>query len=94
MDLSKADFQTVWDGKFVLFCFFATLLSIGIAFLLSLPRKDWAERGEIIQASYRSSAAILGIAFVNNIYGHATMAALMIVGRYPCTTSRPSSFSP
>ncbi|WP_338127747.1 AEC family transporter, partial [Ruminococcus callidus] len=30
MDLSKADFQTVWDGKFVLFCFFATLLSIGI----------------------------------------------------------------
>ena len=83
MDLSKADFQTVWDGKFVLFCFFATLLSIGIAFLLSLPRKDWAERGEIIQASYRSSAAILGIAFVNNIYGHATMAALMIVGTVP-----------
>ena len=70
MDLSKADFQTVWDGKFVLFCFFATLLSIGIAFLLSLPRKDWAERGEIIQASYRSSAAILGI-------------ALMIVGTVP-----------
>ena len=67
MDLSKADFQTVWDGKFVLFCFFATLLSIGIAFLLSLPRKDWAERGEIIQASYRSSAAILGIAFVNKL---------------------------
>mgnify|MGYP000823686808 FL=1 len=83
MDLSKADFQTVWDGKFVLFCFFATLLSISIAFLLSLPRKDWAERGEIIQASYRSSAAILGIAFVNNIYGHATMAALMIVGTVP-----------
>ena len=83
MDLSKADFQTVWDGKFVLLCFFATLLSISIAFLLSLPRKDWAERGEIIQASYRSSAAILGIAFVNNIYGHATMAALMIVGTVP-----------
>lgn len=83
MDLSKADFQTVWDGKFVLFCFFATLLSISIAFLLSLPRKDWAERGEIIQASYRSSAAILGIAFVNNIYGHATMAALMIVVTNP-----------
>lgn len=38
---------------------------------------------EIIQASYRSSAAILGIAFVNNIYGHATMAALMIVGTVP-----------
>ena len=83
MDLSQADFRSVWDGKFVLFCFCATFLSIGIAFLLSLPRKSWSERGEIIQASYRSSAAILGIAFVNNIYGHATMAALMIVGTVP-----------
>ena len=83
MDLSTADFQKVWDTRFVLFCFFATACSIGIAFLLSLPRKSWSERGEIIQASYRSSAAILGIAFVNNIYGHATMAALMIVGTVP-----------
>ena len=35
------------------------------------------------QAAYRSSAAILGIAFVKNIYGEATMAALMIVGTVP-----------
>lgn len=83
MDLSTADFRSVWDGKFVLFCITATLLSVSIAFLFSLTHKDKAERGEIIQASYRSSAAILGIAFVNNIYGEATMAALMIVGTVP-----------
>ncbi|MCD7810641.1 MAG: AEC family transporter [Ruminococcus sp.] len=83
MDLSTADFKSVWDTKFVLFCFFATVLSICIAFGFSLFHKDKAERGEIIQASYRSSAAILGIAFVNNIYGEATMAALMIVGTVP-----------
>ncbi|MGN0593181.1 MAG: AEC family transporter [Ruminococcus sp.] len=83
MDLSTADFQKVWDTKFVLFCFFATLCSIGIAVLFSLLRKEPTQRGEIIQASYRSSAAILGIAFVNNIYGEATMAALMIVGTVP-----------
>ncbi|HEZ7986096.1 MAG TPA: AEC family transporter [Ruminococcus sp.] len=83
MDLSTADFHSVWDGKFVLFCITATLLSVSIAFLFSLIHKDKAERGEIIQASYRSSAAILGIAFVNNIYGKATMAALMIVGTVP-----------
>ena len=83
MDLSTAEFQSVWDTKFVLFCFLATACSIGIAFLFSLLHKEKAERGEIIQASYRSSAAILGIAFVNNIYGHATMAALMIVGTVP-----------
>lgn len=83
MDLSTADFHAVWDTKFVLFCITATLLSVGIALSYSLLHKDKAERGEIIQASYRSSAAILGIAFVKNIYGEATMAALMIVGTVP-----------
>ncbi len=83
MDLSTADFKEVWDTKFVFFCFLATLGSIGIAVLFSLLNRDKAERGEIIQASYRSSAAILGIAFVKNIYGEATMAALMIVGTVP-----------
>lgn len=83
MDLSTADFLSVWDGKFVLFCFLATVCSICIAIVFSLFHKDKVERGEIIQAAYRSSAAILGIAFVNNIYGEATMAALMIVGTVP-----------
>lgn len=82
-DLSTADFRAVWDGKFVVFCITATLISVCIALLYSLLHKDGAERGEIIQASYRSSAAILGIAFVKNIYGEATMAGLMIVGTVP-----------
>lgn len=83
MDLSMADFHSVWDTGFVFFCITATLLSVCIAISYSLLHKDKAERGEIIQASYRSSAAILGIAFVKNIYGEATMAALMIVGTVP-----------
>ena len=83
MDLSKADFRAVWDTGFVVFCVAATVVSIGIAFGYSLLHKDRAERGEIIQAAYRSSAAVLGIAFVKNIYGEAIMAALMIVGTVP-----------
>ncbi|WP_363293564.1 AEC family transporter [uncultured Ruminococcus sp.] len=83
MDLSTADFRSVWDGGFVLFCMCVTLLSVGIAVIYALIVGKGAERGEIVQASYRSSAAILGIAFVNNIYGHSTMAALMIVGTVP-----------
>lgn len=83
MDLSTADFRSVWDTKFVLFCFCVTVMSIVIALLFSLLHRDKAERGEFIQAAYRSSAAILGIAFVKNIYGEATMAALMIVGTVP-----------
>lgn len=83
MDLSTADFIEVWDNRFIIFCITATLISVIIALLYSLLNKDKSERGEIIQASYRSSAAILGIAFVKNIYGEATMAALMIVGTVP-----------
>lgn len=83
MDLSTADFRAVWDTKFVLFCMIVTLICVGAAVLYSLFHKDKCERGEIIQASYRSSAAVLGIAFVKNIYGEATMAALMIVETVP-----------
>ncbi|MGN1180846.1 MAG: AEC family transporter, partial [Suilimivivens sp.] len=39
--------------------------------------------GEFVQASYRSSAAVLGIAFIQNIYGHSGMAPLMIIGTVP-----------
>lgn len=83
MDLSNADFRSVWDWNFIFFCVTATLLSVGIAVAFSLIHKDKYERGEIIQACYRSSAAVLGIAFVKNIYGEASMAALMIVGTVP-----------
>lgn len=82
-DLSTADFRAVWDGEMVGFCVIVTILSVAIAVVYSLFHKDKTERGEIIQASYRSSAAVLGIAFVNNIYGESLMAALMIVGTVP-----------
>ena len=36
-----------------------------------------------IQASYRSSAAILGLAFIDNMYDGAGMAPLMIIGAVP-----------
>ncbi|MCI6533519.1 MAG: AEC family transporter, partial [Lachnospiraceae bacterium] len=45
--------------------------------------KDCSIRGEFIQASYRSSAALLGIAFIQNIYGTSGMAPLMIIGSVP-----------
>ena len=82
-DLSTVDFYRAWDTRFVLFCFFATLLSIGLTALLSFLLKDRSIQGEFVQASYRSSAAILGIAFIQNLYGDAGMAPLMIVGTVP-----------
>ena len=82
-DLATLDFNTIWDTKFVLFCFFITILSILIVTLLSFLLKNKQNQGEFIQASYRSSAALLGIALSQNVYGQATMAPLMIIGSVP-----------
>lgn len=81
--LAETDFRKTWDGRFVLFCFVATLLSVLLAFLISHVLKSIPERGEFIQGAYRSSAAILGIAYIQNIYGDATLAPLMILGAVP-----------
>ena len=83
LDIAKSDFYSVWNTKFVLFCFFVTLISIGISTGLSYLLKPRNIQGEFIQASYRSSAALLGIAFIQNIYGNAGMAPLMIIGSVP-----------
>lgn len=81
--LATVDFASAWDTGFVLFCFGATAVCIAVATLLSLFIKNKAMRGEFIQASYRSSAALLGIAFIQNIYGDAGLAPLMIIGSVP-----------
>ena len=82
-DLSNSDFLKVWDTRFVMFCFVSTLGGILLTVLLSMALKDRRLRGEFIQASYRSSAALLGIAFIKNIYGDVGMAPLMIIGSVP-----------
>lgn len=82
-DLAKEDFVAIWDTKFVVFCAFATIISIFVAAGFSMFDKDRADRGEIIQASYRSAAATLGIAFMTNIYDNTAMIALMIIGSVP-----------
>ena len=82
-DLAVVDLSEAWDTRFVLFCFSVTLLSIALAWGLSFLWKDRSIQGEFIQAAYRSSAAILGIAFITNIYGSAGMAPLMIIGSVP-----------
>lgn len=83
LDLAKQDFVSMWDNRFVLFCAVVTIISIFIAALLSLIDKEKEDRGEIIQASYRSAAATLGIAFMTNIYDNVAMVALMIIGSVP-----------
>lgn len=45
--------------------------------------KDKSIIAEFVQASYRSSAAVLGAAFILNIYGDTGMLPLMIIGAVP-----------
>ena len=82
-DLATVDFGKVWDGRFVLFCSVVTVISIAISFVISFIWRDKSIQGEFIQASYRSSAALLGIAIIQNVYGTAKIAPLMIIGSVP-----------
>ncbi|MGN0658432.1 MAG: AEC family transporter [Emergencia sp.] len=82
-DLCKEDFYEVWDTKYVLFCFLATALSIGLVTAVSFLLKDRSVQGEFIQVAYRSSAAIMGVALIQNLYGSSGMTPLMIIGSVP-----------
>ena len=83
-DLAVTDFTTGFDVRFVGFCAVSTITSILIIWLLChLTVKDKQIFGEFVQACYRSSAAILGTAFIQNIYGNSGMSGLMILGSVP-----------
>lgn len=83
MDVAEQDFVSMWDTEFVMFCFVVTCISIVVSFFLSMLDRDKEDRGEFIQASYRSAAATLGIAFMTNVYDNVAMVALMILGAVP-----------
>jgi len=82
-NLADSDFHSVWDGKIVIFCFgislASILLTVGASFLLK--KKDL--RAEFAQASYRSSMALLGVAFLENMYGSSGPMALVLIGSVP-----------
>ena len=84
LDMGSVDILHDFQPRFVLFCFAATLVGI-LAVWAGAKRflKDKALVGEFVQAGYRSSAAVLGVAFIQNIYGNAGMAPLMILGSVP-----------
>lgn len=84
LNLSATNLRKNFDASYLGYCFLVTLASIlSIWFSAKLLFKDKTQIGAFVQGSYRSSAAILGIAFIENIYGTAEMAPLMILGSVP-----------
>lgn len=83
-DISGADLSKDFNLKFVLFCFFGTCIFFGITWgLAELLIKDKSMIGSFVQGSFRGSAAILGIAFAQNIYGSSGLVPMMIVASIP-----------
>ena len=83
-DISGANIRQDFDGVFVLFCAVVTSLCFfAIWGGAKLFIKDKTIVGAFVQASFRSSAAVMGIAFIQNIYGTSGMAPLMIIGSVP-----------
>ena len=84
VDLSTTDIIGDFDLEYVLFCAIVTTV---VFFALWLGARTWLKdkslTGEFVQACYRSSAAILGVAFIQNIYGDSGMAPVMIIGCVP-----------
>lgn len=82
--ISTADIHSDFDIRFVLFCMITTTVMFGAIWGLShIFLKDKRMVGAFTQGSARGSAAILGIAFIENIYGSSGMGPLMIVSSIP-----------
>lgn len=83
-DISGVAIREVFDLKYVLYC---ALVSTACFWLIwggtRVFLKDKSMRGAFVQASFRSSAAVMGLAFIENIYGKSVMGPLMIVGAVP-----------
>lgn len=83
-DIATADLYDDFDLKFVMFCFLGTCVFFGATWLLAeLFIKDKSIIGSFVQGSFRGSAAILGIAFAENIYGDSGLVPMMIVASIP-----------
>lgn len=83
-DISGVDIRAVFDIRYVLFC---ALVSTACFWIIwggvKLFLKDQSMRGAFVQVSFRSSAAVMGLAFIQNMYGSSAMGPLMIVSAVP-----------
>ncbi|MGN0436122.1 MAG: AEC family transporter [Wujia sp.] len=83
-DIAASDVREDMNIKFFLFCLIVTILMFfGVWGIAVLTIKDKTMIGAFAQAGARGSAAILGVAFVENICGSIGMTPLMIVAAVP-----------
>lgn len=83
-DIAGVDIKAVFDIKYVLFCAIVSTICFWVVWgTAKLLVRDKTIRGAFVQSSFRGSAAVMGLAFIQNIYGPSAMGPLMIVSAVP-----------
>lgn len=83
-DIAGVDIKQVFDIKYVLFCAIVSTICFWVVWgTAKLLVRDKTIRGAFVQSSFRGSAAVMGLAFIQNIYGASAMGPLMIVSAVP-----------
>ena len=83
-DIAGVDIKAVFDIKYVLFCAIVGTICFWVVWgTAKLLVRDKTIRGAFVQSSFRGSAAVMGLAFIQNIYGSSAMGPLMIVSAVP-----------
>lgn len=83
-DIAAGRITEQFNLRFFLFCAGATTVCFFASWLFAaktLPDKHMV--GAFTQGAFRSSQAVLGVAFVQNLYGEAGFVPLMIVATVP-----------
>ena len=83
-DIAGVDIKAVFDIKYVLFCAIVSTICFWVVWgTAEFLVRDKTIRGAFVQSSFRGSAAVMGLAFIQNIYGSSAMGPLMIVSAVP-----------
>ena len=83
-DMATADFKDTFSLKLLIFCMVVTTVMFwGIWGLTKLFMKDKSSVGEFVQACYRCSLAVNGMALIESLYGSTGTAGTMILGSVP-----------
>ena len=84
MDISSTDIKSMVNPKFMIFCFVSTVVCVMLIWLLAVIFiKEKRSIGSFVQGAYRGSAAILGVAFSQYMYGNSGMVPMMIIASVP-----------
>lgn len=83
-DLAQADIIEAFDGSLVIYSAVITTIAFAVIWICArLFIKDKSIIGAFVQAAYRSSVAVMGFAFMLNIYGDAGDIPMIIIGCVP-----------